>query len=51
VDIILVSNGEVIDHWVSPTLFEIVDIYPNPLPHQWRGILNKPFNFLYEKVD
>jgi len=51
VDIILVSNGEVIDHWVSPTLFEIVDIYPNPLAHQWRGILNKPFNFLYEKVD
>lgn len=51
VDIILVSNGEVIDHWVSPTLFEVVDVYQNPLPHQWRGILNKPFHFLYEKVD
>ncbi len=49
VDIAIASNGQIVDHWLSNTKFQIISDGSSHLPVQWTGILNENFHFEFGK--
>jgi hypothetical protein len=46
-DIIAVSGGEVIDHWIPKKKFTVMDDLNSVLSDNWRGIISAPAKFSY----
>ena len=50
IDIVLVSEGKIIDQWLPQQKFSIISLFDSVLNEKWAGILNEPSLFNYEKI-
>lgn len=50
IDIVLVSNGIVLDQWVSKTNLKVLSKYESILGNNWQGIVAENVIFTYEKA-
>ncbi|MCF8342838.1 MAG: ABC transporter ATP-binding protein [Chitinophagaceae bacterium] len=50
IDIVIVSNGIVLDQWVSKTNLKVLSKYESILGNNWQGIVAENVIFTYEKA-
>ena len=48
IDLVLVSENNIIDQWVSDTRIVIKNHFESVLPEKWRGLLNVKSKFIYD---